>query len=208
MYADDTVIFYSHKDVKVIEEKFDRDFNSLCDWLYQNELIVNYKKGKTELMMFGTQKKLCKLGDNPVKISHNGNTVNSTVSNKYLGINLSPSLNMTTHIKDNIKKASARVRLLRKTRYFMDKETSKLLYQTLVLPLFTYCSLNIYGATPNYLKNCISQIESRAERIIGCHVSTCESVLIKRICSFVHRCIHKNNVCNVFDDYFKLRHLQ
>ena len=80
----------------------------------------------------------------------------------------------------------------------MDKETSNLLYQTLVLPLFTYCSLNIYGATPNYLKNCIAQIESRA-------TCTCESVLIKKICSFVRRCIRKNNVCNVCDDYFKFK---
>ena len=205
MYADDTVIFHSHKDVKVIEENLNLDFNSLCDWLYQNELIVNFKKGKTELMIFGTQKKLCKLGENPVIISHNGNSVNPTVSYKYLGINLTPSLNITTHIKDNIKKASARVRLLQKTRYFMDKDTSKLLYQTLVLPLFTYCSLNIYGAIPNYLKERIVQIECRAERIIGCNIATCENVLIKRICSFVHRCIHKNNVCDVFDDYFKFK---
>jgi hypothetical protein len=112
---------------------------------------------------------------------------------------------MTPQITDSIKKASTRVRLLKKTRHFLDKDTAKLVYQSLILPLFTYCSLNIYGATPNYLKNRIIEIESRAERIIGCPVPTRETVLVKRICTFVHRCIHKNNVCDVFEDYFKFK---
>ena len=54
----------------------------------------------------------------------------------------------------------------------MDKETSDLLYQTLFLPLFTYCSLNMYGTTPNYLKNCIGKIESRAARVAAAELCT------------------------------------
>ena len=205
MYADDTVIFCSHKNINTIKEKLELDFNSLGDWLYENELIVNYKKDKTEVMFFGTQKRLQKISETPVKINYNGNTINTTASYTYLGIQLTPSLNMTSHISNSIKKASTRIRLLKKTRHFMDKYTAKLVYQTLFLPLFTYCSLNTYGATPTYLKSRIVDIENRAERIIGCPVPKRECVLVKRICSFVHRCIHKNNVCDVFDDYFKFK---
>ena len=55
------------------------------------------------------------------------------------------------------------------------------------------------------MKSRIVDIENRAERIIGCPVPKRECVLIKRVCSFVHRCIHKNNVCDMFDDYFKFK---
>ena len=41
-YADDTVIFCSHKNINTIKEKLELDFNSLGDWLYENELIINY----------------------------------------------------------------------------------------------------------------------------------------------------------------------
>ena len=62
-----------------------------------------------------------------------------------------------------------------------------------------YCSLSIYGATPKYLKH---QIENRVERIVR-PLQKCEQVLVKRICSFVHRCIYNNNICNVFENYFE-----
>ena len=51
----------SLKDIKVIEENLDRVFNSHCHWLYQNELIVNYNKGKTELMIWNTKVSLFEL---------------------------------------------------------------------------------------------------------------------------------------------------
>ena len=87
----------------------------------------------------------------------------------------------------------------------MDTETANLVYQALILPLFAYCSLSIYGATPKYLKNQIVNIENRVERIVGCPIQTCEQVLVKRFCLFVHRCIYNNNVCDVFENYFKFK---
>ena len=174
MYADDTVLFCSHKDINTVQRCLEDDFRLLSQWLKDNELIVNFKKGKTEVMVFGTHPRLKKLQNDPIRIEHCGNMINSTTSYKYLGIKLTPSLNMTSHITDSIKKASTRIRLLRKTRSFMDTETANLVYQTLILPLFTYCSLSIYGATPEYLKRQIVKIENRVERIVGCPIQTCE----------------------------------
>ena len=186
MYADDTVLFCSHKDINTVQQCLEDDFRLLSQWLKDNELIVNFKKGKTEVMVFGTHPRLKKLQNDPIRIEHCGNMINSTTSYKYLGIQLTPSQNMTSHITDSIKKASTRIRLLRKTRSFMDTETENLVYQTLILPLFTYCSLSIYGATLEYLKRQIVKIENRVECIVGRPIQTCEQVLVKRICSFVH----------------------
>jgi len=155
-------------------------------------------------MLFGTQKLLSKLNDS-ISLFHNGIKIRSTDNYKYLGVNLTSSLNMTHHLSESIRKASTRIRLLKKTRNFMDTKTASLVYQTMIMPLFTYCSLCLYGATPSYLKQRFHHIESRAEQIIGGSVPKREEVLKKRICAFVHRCLHKTNTCGIFEDYFKFK---
>ena len=51
-YADDTVIFASSKVLDAIQHNLSEDMNSLASWFRDNELIINLKKGKTELMLF------------------------------------------------------------------------------------------------------------------------------------------------------------
>ena len=58
MYADDTVLYYSHKDMKEIEKVLSQDLTTVSKWLQENELVLNLKKGKTEVMLFGTNKHL------------------------------------------------------------------------------------------------------------------------------------------------------
>ena len=54
-YADDTIIYFHDKDISVIEKVLNTEFNYLSDWLTENELILNLKKDKTEIMIFGTK---------------------------------------------------------------------------------------------------------------------------------------------------------
>lgn len=57
-YTDDSVIFTSSKDLDAIQHNLSEDINSLASWFRDNELIINLKKGKTEVMLFGTAKRL------------------------------------------------------------------------------------------------------------------------------------------------------
>ena len=84
IYADDT----SHGDINIIEGHLIEDINNLSNWLSENELIMNIKKGKTESTLFGTGKRLSKLGTPSLNININGNHINFTDSYKYLGIYL------------------------------------------------------------------------------------------------------------------------
>ena len=54
-YADDTVIFYSIKDAEVIQTVLNNEFSSMTNWLRNNELIINTKRGKTEVTLFWNQ---------------------------------------------------------------------------------------------------------------------------------------------------------
>lgn len=61
-YADDTVILTSSKDLDGIQHNLGEDTNSLASWFRDNKttnkLTINLKKGKTEVMLFGTAKRL------------------------------------------------------------------------------------------------------------------------------------------------------
>ena len=45
MFVHNTVIYYAHKEVNVIEERLTEDLSRLSKWFDQNELIVILKKG-------------------------------------------------------------------------------------------------------------------------------------------------------------------
>ena len=130
-----------------------------------------------------------------------------TYSYKYLGVTLTSSLNMTDHLNATIKKASSRIHLLKKMRRHMDSKTAKLIYQSMIVPILTYCPLSLYGSIPPYLKNRINAMEARAQLIIGNENEVAKSEIInkKRLCLFVHKCLHTDQFNDHFGDYFTLK---
>ena len=61
MYANDTVLFLPCNSIKEIEEELTNDVTLLVDLFEENELIINLKQGKSEVMLFGTPQKLWRL---------------------------------------------------------------------------------------------------------------------------------------------------
>ena len=80
MYADDTVIYFSDSNINSIQSNLQRDFQPLSKYLYNNELIMNLKKGKTEIMLFDTDQRIRQLENSTLQIQHNNLTVNMTYS--------------------------------------------------------------------------------------------------------------------------------
>ena len=210
MYADDTVIYYSHKDIEVIEKKLQDDLASITSWLQQNQLIINMKKGKTESMLFGTGKRLSTLNDRQMNLECNGSKVNFTSHYKYLGAHLRPSLNMNDHVNKAFKKASGYLKLLAKTRFFLSTKASLDIYRAMVIPVLTYCSLVCTCSTTTQKKR-LESFEKRAARIIfgtseeqaSNRMPSVETIQKKKSCILTFRCLN-NNVCQNFLNYFTL----
>ena len=51
-YVDDTFIFFADKDYDKVERALCSDMNRLSEWFTENELLLNLKPGKTELLVF------------------------------------------------------------------------------------------------------------------------------------------------------------
>ena len=93
-------------------------------YLKNELLLINTKRGKSEVTLFGTSKRLCKLNNLPLKIVNNFETINYTKSYKYLGLMLNEKLNMSEYMKVTMKKARSRVSLLRRIRPLIDANTA------------------------------------------------------------------------------------
>ena len=103
LYADDTVVFTSDKSCEIIESNLNSDLTNLARWFSDNQLVLNHKKGKTELVLYGTSKK--------VQVKINGTNINEAESYKHLSVEMDKSLTYNKHIVSIVKKASARVKL-------------------------------------------------------------------------------------------------
>ena len=103
LYADDTVVFTSDKSCEIIESNLNSDLTNLARWFSDNQLVLNHKKGKTELVLYGTSKK--------VQVKINRTNINEAESYKHLSVEMDKSLTYNKHIVSIVKKASARVKL-------------------------------------------------------------------------------------------------
>ena len=106
------------------------------------ELIINTKRGKTEVTLFGSSKCLCKLNNPPLKRVNNFETINYTKSYKNRGLILNETLNMSEHMKVTMKKARSRVNLLRRIRPLIGANTASLIFKVMILPILKYCPCN------------------------------------------------------------------
>jgi len=205
-YADDTVLFYSHKDIKVIQNVLNDEFLKVTKWFENNELVVNTKKGKTEIMTFGTSKRLKKIGDEPIRMTYRGMALSNTKTYKYLGLNLNCTLNMSEHVQISLKKAASRLSLLKKTRSLLDVKSATLIYNAMVMPIINSYYLATYGTTSPSLNEKVAALERRAQKIIGKDISLTSSheIQTKRIVTFVYRCIH-GIVNSHFENYFEVQ---
>ena len=203
-YADDTVIYVSGTSTNRIQEMLQHDFNSLVEWLESIDLITNMKKGKTECMLFGTSLKVKK---EILEIRHRENIVSYATLYKYLGIELDQTLLLHKHINSVYKKASGRLNLLKRLRLHLTVQAAMTIYQTMLLPVFTYCSI-ITAVYNNTIETKIANFEHRAYTIIykgrkPPKICSIRKIQKKRLCLQVFNC-KIGNTCSNFDNYFEI----
>ena len=112
-YADDTVVYFSEKNVEIIQEKLNEDLENISRYFSKNELIINLKKGKTESMLFGTAKRL---SNQELELLYKGMKINFVRFYKYLGSIIDNTLTFERNFYSSYKKASGRLRFLANLR--------------------------------------------------------------------------------------------
>ena len=105
------------------------------------------------------------------------------------------------------KKASNRMYLLKRIRSHLTKQAASAIHRTMIVPLFTYCSILTLNVNKTQSQR-ISSFERRAnELIFGLNsserVPKIENLVKKRLCIQVFDCIH-GATCSNFLNYFEI----
>ena len=99
LFADDTNIFFSHKNVNVFEKTLNDELTNLTDWCQANKLSINFKK--STFMVFKPRQKRQTFDIN-LKISQCAiERVNETI---FLGVILDENLTWKPHIANVARK--------------------------------------------------------------------------------------------------------
>ena len=205
MYADDTVIFTSAKEHEEVQQKLSDDFKRVAHWLESNELIMNMKAGKTECMIFGTSHTT---KNKELNITFRQNTISNTSKYKYLGVTLDQSLSMSEHTITTYKKAVGRLYLLQRPRPQLTVKAATVIFQSMLVPLFTYCSI-ITCQTNRTYKQKVKSLEDHARKIIFrsqpavYHIPSIDHLVKNRLCQNVYKCL-TGDVCEHFENYFEV----
>ena len=141
LYADDTAICVSDHNLESMKLKLESVLHDVCRWYRNNKLSVNLKK--THLMFFGTATLLDRMSH--ISLSLGDTQISKVDVYKYLGITLDSRLSFKDHVNYMKKKTFAKIHLLGKLSYILDRQTLLQLYKTLILPLFDYGDIVYHG---------------------------------------------------------------
>ena len=172
LFADDTSLFYSHKDKTIATEIMTYELEKIYQWLAANRLSLNI--GKSKLLIFSHQKK--SKGNysknnhedrkNEVQLFINGEMLKEVDFAKYLGVLIDNKLKWTQQIEAINLKLSKGTGLLAKIRHFVPRSVLRSLYYSFINSYIEYNLLN-WGMASDTNLNTVTKKVNKAIRIIS-----------------------------------------
>ena len=160
MYADDTVLYLSGKEIGSATEKICTDLSSFKNWCDMNKLTINVKK--TKYVIYGLKSQIKDIRAHRLYIDEQ--VLDRVNSYKYLGVTLDACLTYNRHIENCLNIASHKLFLLSKVRKYITFEASLRIYKTMILPIIEYGDI-LYDGSNHKLLSRIQTLQNRCLRI-------------------------------------------
>eukprot|EP00914_Ancora_sagittata_P002405 GHVO01005317.1.p1 GENE.GHVO01005317.1~~GHVO01005317.1.p1 ORF type:complete len:374 (+),score=-11.49 GHVO01005317.1:285-1406(+) len=160
MYADDTNIFYSGKDINEMMNTFNTDLTSLTEYLKCNRLSLNVSKTHSMLFTLNTA-----LQNRTLSLMIDGAVIDTIKCTTFLGVKIDNNLTFSEHLKHTCKKVSKSTGILYKASKIVNRSTLIMLYNSLLLPYLTYCNI-IWGKAAKQHTDRLFRLQKKALRII------------------------------------------
>ena len=136
LFADDTNLFFSHKNMDTLQETMNNELEKITTWLCTNKLSLNIKK--THFIIFKSKRKKLK---KKVSIKRNAQPIEQLKYTKFLGLLFDEELSWKYHIDEVTNKISKMSGVLAKARHYLSLKTLQTLYNTMVYPYLSYCNI-------------------------------------------------------------------
>ena len=157
LFADDTNIFFSHKDPQYVIDSLNNELEKLSDWFQANKLSLNTEK--TKFMVFKPrQKKFCL----DIKLFINNKCIEQVKETVFLGVILDENLSWKSHFSHIANKISKSIGVISKASFCLPLESPRTLYYSIIYLYLQYCVI-VWGLT--YPTN-IRRIELLQKRVI------------------------------------------
>ena len=134
MFADDSNLFLTGKNLREMESNINRELTILSDWLKSNKLSLNIKKTHYILFHPGRKKPPFKLN---IKIEDN--SIDSVQHTKFLGVIIDSQLSFKEHVNFVKSKISKNLGIIYRAKKFLSHECLVSLYYSFIYPYLVYC---------------------------------------------------------------------
>ncbi len=158
MFADDTNIFISGKNLDNLTSIVNTELKTINTWFSANLLSLNVKK--TNYMLFGNKK----IPD--VSISIKKENIVRVFQTKFLGVIIQSNLKWNAHITSVYNKISKTTGIMNKTKHVLATSHLKMLYRSLVEPYLNYCCIIWASPVKNTVLETLFKLQKRSIRIV------------------------------------------
>ena len=162
LYADDSCIFFQHKDVNTIQTQLNEDFSNLCDWFVDNKLSIHFGDEKTKSILFASKWKVKKASK--LEISYKSIDIKQHSKVTYLGCIIDETLSGESMALNVINKISSKIKFLYRKNRFLTPGLRRLLCNSLIQPHFDYACSSWYPFLTQNLKNKIQVMQNKCIR--------------------------------------------
>ena len=166
MYADDTSIYYSSRNMEDINQTLNSELDHLKQWLQGNKLSLNVLK--TQALVVGSKPKIKKITEKvvaPPQFLIGDAQFENVDHTKYLEVMIDKSLNWSKHIKSVRTKVSRGIAFLKYSRKFLPQNTLRKMYRGIVEPHFRSCC-SVWGSCGVTRLQTLHKLQNRAARIV------------------------------------------
>ena len=144
LFADDTNILYSHKDINSKIELINKELDEVTNWFKANKLSVN--ASKTNFMIMGTPHMTSTKTREDLNVLLDNTVLERVKFTKFFGVLIDECLIWKNHIDCILKTISRNIGVMNKLKHYIPYRILHTLYCTLVLPYLSYGIL-IWGNT-------------------------------------------------------------
>ena len=159
LYADDTNLFMSGKNIDTLIMNINTELCKFVQWLNVNKLSLNIEK--THYMIFSLRKKI----KPDLNVLINDNIIKQVESTKFLGVLIDSDMSWCSHIKYIKNKMSRGIGILAKARKYFKLNTLLTLYHSFLYSYINYC-IEVWGKANIYYMSSLLKLQKKAIRII------------------------------------------
>ena len=161
LFADDTTILHSEKDIDTLEKTINDELVHVSDWLTANKLSLNVKK--SNVLLFRTKNSPI---NRKIRIKINGIDAEEKEDAKYLGVMVDNKLSYLSHINHVKSKLTKGNAILAKVRHYVPENLLKNTYHAHFQSHIEY-GLTVWGHAAKTNLEVVNRQQRKAIRIMN-----------------------------------------